>query len=203
MIALAVGSNVAVLVRLYGALLRPLPVADGDAFVVSYLVDRELRQDTRAVSHVVFDAWRAQARTLTSMAAIAPYRFDLIGDGAARRVEAGVVAGAFFETLGVAPALGRTFTEASARESGESACVISHSLWQARFGGDAGVLGRRIDAGGLSFVIVGVMPRSFDRWRGLAEENVGAGRRRAAFLGGEDQAGLLLVTTSSAGCRMG
>ena len=168
-IALAVGSNVAVFSALYGALLRPLPVADGDRLVVSYLVDRELRQDTRAVSHVVFDAWRAQARTLTSMAAVAPYRFDLIGDGAARRVEAGVVSGAFFETLGVAPALGRTFTEASARESGEPACVISDSLWQARFGGDAGVLGRRIGAGGLSFVIVGVMPRSFDRWRGLAE----------------------------------
>ncbi len=168
-IALAVGSTVAVLSALYGVFLRPLPVTNGDRLVIAYLVDRELRQETRHVSHVVFREWETNATTLTQVAAIGAHRFDLTGDGPARRVEVEVVSPGFFEVVGVAPLLGRTFSEPSVTGSGEFPCVIGYDLWQSRYGGAADVLGRQMRSGDLSFVIVGVMPRSFDRWRGKAD----------------------------------
>ena len=68
----------------------------------------------------------------------------------------------YFQTFGVRPALGRFFHISETREpAGEPVAVISHRLWQRRYGADSGVLGRTISAGGTTFTIIGVAARGF------------------------------------------
>jgi predicted permease len=66
-----------------------------------------------------------------------------------------------FEALGATPLLGRTFTEGEDRPGAEPVIVISHGLWQQELGSDPGVLGRRLEVGGIARTIVGVMPPGF------------------------------------------
>lgn len=68
----------------------------------------------------------------------------------------------FFATLGVGPQIGRAFTAAEDQPGGERVMIISHSLWQRRFGGDPGLIGRTIEYNGESYVVIGVMPADFD-----------------------------------------
>src|SRR6266852_4827125 len=81
---------------------------------------------------------------------------DLEVNGVSEFVAAEVVSANYGVVLGVAPALGRWFTSES-----EPVAVISHAVWQNRFGGSANVLGRRIGSEAQSYTIVGVAPRAF------------------------------------------
>ncbi len=67
----------------------------------------------------------------------------------------------FFHVLGVGPFLGRGFLRAEARPGGPRVAVLSHGLWQARFGADPGVLGRHLTINGEDYTVVGVMRRGF------------------------------------------
>ena len=77
------------------------------------------------------------------------------------RVPAAYVVGPFFETLGVAPALGRAFSREEGRPGDPTAVVLSHGLWQRAFGGDPEILGRRIQVDATPVTVVGVMPADF------------------------------------------
>ena len=66
-----------------------------------------------------------------------------------------------FETLGVAPLLGRAFEDADAAAGPSSPIVIGHGLWQRRFAGDAGIVGRSIQLDGQARTVVAVMPAAF------------------------------------------
>jgi predicted permease len=168
-LAAAVGSNVVVFGALYAVFLRPLPVADDDRLVVAYLSDRALQQEPTAVPYALFRDWQTHATTLSSVAAIGRYSLDLVGEGAARRVDVEVVSPEFFETLGVRPARGRTFSELRASDAGAAPCIISHALWQSRFRSRPDILGQAIRTADSAFVVTAVMPAGFERWRGRAE----------------------------------
>jgi putative ABC transport system permease protein len=77
------------------------------------------------------------------------------------RVPSAHVVGPFFQTLGVAPALGRVFSREEDRPGDPSAVVLSHGLWQRAFGGDPDVVGRRISVEGKPVTVIGVMPEDF------------------------------------------
>lgn len=64
-------------------------------------------------------------------------------------------------TLGVAPALGRTFTDDEDRPGGPSVVLLSHALWQRRYGGDRAIVGKTIQVDGTSREVIGVMPAGF------------------------------------------
>src|SRR5690606_15183497 len=85
----------------------------------------------------------------------------LTGGEWAERVGAARSSANLFEVLGVAPLLGRTFSEAEA-EGRESVAVVSHEFWRSRFGGAHDVLGRMVDLNGAVLRVVGVMPEGFD-----------------------------------------
>ena len=88
---------------------------------------------------------------------------EVIDEGeAARYVNGAVVTGTFFEVLGVEPVLGRALTSADDIEGAEPVLVISHGLWQRRYGGSRDVIGRRVALGDQRFSIVGVMPPDVD-----------------------------------------
>jgi putative ABC transport system permease protein len=120
-------------------------------------------RDDAPISYPQFQEWRSSG-AFEDLAALMPSRLDLVGGEAAERVNVAQVSDNFFTVLGVQAALGRVFTTGD-RTASETPAVISDALWRRRFGGDPAIVGRRMTAGDLQVVVVGVMPRRFERWR--------------------------------------
>jgi putative ABC transport system permease protein len=132
-IALAVGGSVAIFSVVYGLLFRPMVVPDADRLVVARSQDARFPGVSSPVSFPQFQDWEVSAPALERVAAVGDIRFDVTGESGAERLAGQAVSSNFFETLRAPPAFGRTFTSTDA---GSSPCVISHRLWQGRFGGD-------------------------------------------------------------------
>jgi putative ABC transport system permease protein len=157
-LALGIGATTAVFSIVYGVLLRPLPYPDADRLVRVYAT-RDGAQWT--ASPPDFTDWRAQATSFEDLAALTTTSLALTGDGPARQHAGAQVTAAFFSVLGVAPALGRGFTEAHEVPGQDGVVVLSHALWSDQFGADPGVLGRTLRLDGVDYEVIGVMPPGF------------------------------------------
>ncbi len=162
-LALGIGATTAIFSAVDAALLRPLPFADPGRLVIlrgvrvpfapnGVSAEPSESPDLRTVS--------AMPDVFSRTAAYAPGGLNMSGDGEALRVNVGLVTTGFFGTLGVVPAMGRGFTDEEGRIGGALVAVLSHGLWQRRYGG-VPVLGKAIVLNGHSYEIVGVMPRGF------------------------------------------
>ncbi|MFL6227268.1 MAG: ABC transporter permease [Pyrinomonadaceae bacterium] len=164
-LALGIGANTAIFSAVNSVLLRALPYAAPDQLVLAWEVTPKGRQTT--VTPADFLDWRAQAASFSELAATSGVDFTVTDEGEPARVRGASVSTNFFRLLGTSPALGRTFDGDGATAGDWHTVVISHSFWQSRFGGDAGVVGKTITLNGAAYQIVGVMPREF-RWQNLA-----------------------------------
>lgn len=165
-LALGIGANSAILGALRTTLLAKIPFPDGDRLVLLRTYPEWNPALSNAASIPDYVAWKLQSRSFESMgASIADHSRDFGAeeDGRpAERIEGHGVAPSLFATLGVQPLLGRTFTEEEAEiDHPAPVMVLSHSLWQRRFGGDPGVLGKQVRLSGSNLTIVGVMPPDF------------------------------------------
>jgi putative ABC transport system permease protein len=149
-LGLGIGANASIFSALNSVLFRPLPVADPGRLVMLG------RGASAYFSHPDFQDLQARGRVLPGLTASFPMESDLEVDGVSEFVAAEVVSANYGSVIGVAPARGRWFTSET-----EPAAVISHAVWQSRFGGSANVLGRRIGSEAQSYTIVGVAPRAF------------------------------------------
>jgi hypothetical protein len=122
-----------------GILLRPLPYPEPDRLAVIWERNIARARGQNVVSMEKFEAWQERSRSFTAMAALMPDRATLAGDEP-ERVYGAAATGDWFEVVGVAPALGRGFTEADVA-TGAPVVVLSDGLWRERFGADAGVVG--------------------------------------------------------------
>lgn len=171
--ALGIGANAAIFSVINAVLLRPLPYGDPDRLVMIWETDEKTGGATGGVSYPDFEDWRAQSGSFQRMAAVRTLEANVIGSGTPDRLRGAVVTSDFFRLLGVAPALGRAFLpEEDAPDRGR-VVILSHGLWQSRFGGDPGVLGKtvRLEGDGLQgegYLVIGVMPPGF-RFRRDAE----------------------------------
>src|SRR6202035_2859045 len=84
---------------------------------------------------------------------------DLTGSGEPERVDIAIVTEDYFQVIGTDPMLGRTPTPEEHKTGRTQVAVISHRLWQKRFGGDPGAVGRSITVGGAPLTIIGIMPQ--------------------------------------------
>jgi putative ABC transport system permease protein len=110
------------------------------------------------VSPADFRDWQTEVVNLEQLAAWSGWLADLSGEGEPERLSACLVTANFFATLGVRPAHGRLFP-ADANEPGAShEAIISHGLWQRRFGGDTNLVGRTIQLTRESYTVVGILP---------------------------------------------
>jgi putative ABC transport system permease protein len=161
-LALGIGANTAIFSVVDATLLRPLPYADANRLVVLW---ETFASDTSAhmVSPANFQAWREQSSTFEKVAAFRDTTMALTGAGDPVEVAVERATDNFFATLGVEAALGRAFLPEDSSQSAPRVAVISHALWQRRFGGDPAVVGRTIDLDGQPTVLVGILPESF-RW---------------------------------------
>jgi putative ABC transport system permease protein len=159
-LALGIGANTAVFTVVYAALLKPLPFAEPRQLI--YVHDTYPAVFNASVSWPKFVALRDGARTIASLAAIAPRNLNLTGRGEPLQVAAMQVSGDFFTVFGVGPQFGRLLNRDDDVPNGGQVMALSYALWQRRFAGDPKIIGQAVNVDGQPFTIVSVMPASFN-----------------------------------------
>jgi len=161
-LGLGIGANTAIFSVVENVLLRPLPYRDPSALVQIW--NTYLPQFPQAGnSPGDFQDFKRQARSYSGMAAFVdiPEGFNLTGEGEPQRLEARYATSGFFSLLGIQPVAGRTFTPEEDKPGASSVVMLSHRLWQSRFGSDPASVGRTLMLDGRGYTLVGVLPASF------------------------------------------
>lgn len=159
-LALGIGVNTAVFSVVYAVLLRPFPYKDAGRLVIVWEQNPSRSWTTNIVSAANFNDWRKQNTVFTGMAAVDPTSFNLAGD---EPIEIGGerVTANLFSLLGVDPIRGRGFRPEDDSPASTPVAIVSYGLWQRRYGGDAGLIGRPVILDGRSYPVVGIMPPNF------------------------------------------
>jgi len=159
-LAFGIGANIAIFSAANDFLLLPLPFPNSGRVVMVKQYDQRLLQSgwTDAPS---FKYWLDRNSVFDQIAAWSGGQRNLTGPEGPERVNGKEVTASFFQVLGVRPILGRAFTEAEDRPGGARVVVISHSLWQSRYGGNPVVLGKAMFLDGRDYTIIGVLPGGF------------------------------------------
>ena len=163
-LALGIGANTAIFSVVDQLLLRPLPYPEGENLLMVYeefVGPRAGLGDRLFASPANWLDWQRENRTLEGLAAWRTLPITLTGAGEATRLNGQQVSHEFFALLRVTPLLGRTISEDDDRPNAPRVVVMSHRLWQTRFGGDPNILGRFIQLNDRPFQVVGVMPAGF------------------------------------------
>ena len=158
-LALGIGANTAVFSLVYAVLLRPLPYQDPTSLVV--LNETTPRVGTVSVSYPNFLDWRAQGHSFSQMAAVHGVGFNLAGVSQPENISGDAVSPNFLSMMGIRPFLGRDFGASEEKAGTEPVVLLSYSLWQSHFGGDANAIGRTIRLDGRGYTIVGVLPPNY------------------------------------------
>jgi predicted permease len=159
-LAAGIGATVTVFSIVDAWLLRPLAFPHADRLVVGLAATRERPAEPAVfLPYRSYVAWKERSRSFDVVSATFRRSFLISGQGDATAAMGMSVSDEFFQTMGVAPELGRAL---SARDANADAVVISHGFWERQFGRSAGVLGTRITLNGRPHEVVAVMPRDFD-----------------------------------------
>jgi putative ABC transport system permease protein len=156
--AVGIGINTAVFNVVNGVLLRPLPYPDFDRITLVWMDNRRQGIKEDIASYPNYIDWKTQSTSYQHMAAFFPLAFSLTGAGEPERLQGVMVTANFFDVMGVQPMMGRLFTPENETPGKDGLVLISHGLWQRRFGGTQDVIGRTISLGGRQHEIIGVMP---------------------------------------------
>jgi putative ABC transport system permease protein len=188
-LALGIGANTAIFGIVDAVLLRPLPFKDQSRLVTLWESNAAKGQTHGAVGGANFTDWRNQNQVFESLAAYFSWTYNLTGNDEPQRLTAAVVSAGFFQTLGAEAALGRALLPEDDQEANENVVVLSHALWQSRFGGSSEVIGRTIMLNNRPHTVVGVMPGDFDFlddkteiWRPMAISPQDAQNREGKWL---------------------
>jgi putative ABC transport system permease protein len=160
-LALGIGGMTAMFSVFDAVLIRALPYTDADRLVMIWVdmgkTDVTSRHNPTPAEWI---EWRRLNTVFTDLAASQQAEATLSGDGEPEQAPARSVTWTFWSVLGVQPLLGRVFTEDEDNHSGR-VVVISHGLWQRRFGGTSDIVGRKISLNDEPHEVIGVMPRNF------------------------------------------
>ena len=166
-LALGVGANTAMFTVLNTVLLRPLPYGDPSRLTLLWTDDVARGLHAESTSYQTISDWRQQSQAFESIGYYSAGRATLGSGADGERTRAALVSGNLFHVLDVAPALGRSITEAD-DQSAAPIAVISHGLWQRRFNANPSIVGMPLvldgwngKAGLDTLTIVGVMPAGF------------------------------------------
>ncbi len=186
-LALGIGANAALFSVVNGVLLNPLPYPQPEQLVT--LHQSKPNFATGAIPYPNFRDWQKENQTFSAMAISRGAGFSLIGAGEAERVRGRWVSATLFSALGVKPALGRDFAPGEDERGVAPVVLISAELWQRKFGATPDALGKSLTLDDKSYTIVGVLPASFDLYRGtdvyapIGQWNTPALQNRFAALG--------------------
>ncbi|MEE8521094.1 MAG: ABC transporter permease, partial [Gemmatimonadota bacterium] len=161
-LALGIGANTAIFSVVNGVLLRPLAYEQPDRLVT--ITESNPVQDREGfnVSYPNYLEWKKQSRVFEQIAAVRTMSVTLTGGDEAARVLLSLISRELFAVLRVEPALGRGFLAEEDRPGADPVVILSHGLWQRRFGADPEVVGKTIAINGSSSTVIGVMPPEFE-----------------------------------------
>ncbi|MGH9309656.1 MAG: ABC transporter permease, partial [Vicinamibacterales bacterium] len=156
-LTLGIGATTAVFTVVNSVLLRPLPYESPERLVVA------LHGPTASapVSPADFLDYRRDARSFERLGAAQAWGATLTGGERPERIPGLRVSDNLFALLGVAPEIGRTFAPGEDQPGRDRVVVLSHGLWQRRFGGDRSIVGHAVQLDGEPYDVIGVMPASF------------------------------------------
>jgi putative ABC transport system permease protein len=163
-LALGIGASTAVFSVVNAILVKPLPYPNSERVVAPWrLAPPGVNLGYNEIPWGLknFQVMSQATNTFQTLAAFKSDSFNLTGVGEPVLVEGIRASAGFFATLGVTPVLGRAFTAAEDRPGREHEVVLSHVLWQDRFGGDPAVVGRSVNLNGDAYTVIGVMPAGF------------------------------------------
>ncbi|HKC63387.1 MAG TPA: ABC transporter permease, partial [Pyrinomonadaceae bacterium] len=158
-LALGIGANTAIFSVVDAVLLRPLPYPAPDQLVMlwSSMKAQGIPQSGSAMPD--YREWRDQNRSFAGLGAFYYTDYNLGGEGfEPERAQGARVTANVFDVLGVKPAMGRVFLPEEEQYGRHHVVLLSHGLWQRRYGSDPNIVGRAINIGGDPFTVVGVMP---------------------------------------------
>jgi predicted permease len=161
-LAVAIGANSAIFSVVNGVVLQPLPYPESDRLVVvghtaPIAGFPEVPQATGT-----YVLYRDEATTLEGLTMFWDGAVNLTGTGEPEQLSAAGVTRTLFDVFRTPPAFGRGFAEEEMLPDGEKVAILSHGLWQRKYGGDQGILGRSVTIDGESRRVIGVMPAGFD-----------------------------------------
>ena len=160
-LGLGLGATVGIFAVLHGVVLSPLPYPESDDLVVPTFRAPGVGVRSLSTSEPMYVHLRKRSRTLEEVAVWETTAVNLSGAEGSVRVRSIRVSGTFFEVLGVPPARGRPIRPQDARPGAPAVAILSHGLWQRRFGGDPEIVGRTLPVAGRTTEVVGVMPAGF------------------------------------------
>jgi putative ABC transport system permease protein len=161
-LGLGLGASTAVFGVVDALLLRPLPYREPDRIVTLWQTHPQRPGERGEVAPANFLDWRERLRAFEHVAAANPWAYDYTGGAEPEVVFAIRVTEGFLEALGTTPVHGRGFLPEEYRAGRERVALVAHGLWQRRFGGDPGVVGRAIPLDGQPYTVVGVLPADFE-----------------------------------------
>jgi putative ABC transport system permease protein len=157
-LGLVIGANGAIFSVLEAVLIRPLPFVKPEQLVLLFGKDRAAARNS--ISPVDLEDW-ARAHSFQSVAAWQAQSVNLTGVEEPARVIGAFVSSTYFQMLGVRPVRGRLFAKEEDRPGAGRVCVVSHGLWQGRFGGDPSLVGRSMILNGEAYTVAGILPEGF------------------------------------------
>jgi predicted permease len=161
-LALGIGANSTILSWISATLFNPIPGAANTDRMLHIQRGERSEHPTPPLSYPDFVDLRANVKSFSGMIAEHQYYISITGSGKPERIYGELTSADYFEVLGIQPYLGRTLISTRANErAGAPIAVLSYSLWQNRFAGDPGIIGKTIQLNRHPYTIVGVTPKGF------------------------------------------
>ncbi|HXG65767.1 MAG TPA: ABC transporter permease [Blastocatellia bacterium] len=181
-LALGIGANSALFSVVNAVLLRPFPFGDPEHLVIVWETKLQRNLPFMFASPPNYADWREQNQVFEEMAAFFPGSFFLTQDGEPAQVPGARVTASLFPLLQVQLLLGRTFSPEEDRPGGPKAVVLSHGLWQRRFGADPNLVGTTILLNDQPHTVAGIMPPDFNFPPPIALEGTAPAERADLWL---------------------
>lgn len=161
--ALGIGVNTALFTVVRSVLLMPLPFKDPSRLIQLYEKSPDSRHPYSYVVGGMYAAWKKQAPSIEQMGVYGTSTVNLSDNGSElpERIRYADGSWDLFTTLGIAPELGRLFSASEDSPQGAATVVLTHSLWERRYGGDRNILGKTIQLNSHPYTVIGVLPVSF------------------------------------------
>ena len=158
-LALGIGANTAIFSVVNAVLLQPLPYDEPDRLI--FLNEKSPVLDEMSISYPNYLDWKSQNQSFEKMGVYNRASYNLTNYGEAERIITGQGSADLFAALRVNAALGRLYTNEEDRPGGTPVVVLTHGLWQRRFGGKTDIINQSLTLNGKSFTVIGVLPKTF------------------------------------------
>src|SRR5215203_2945313 len=161
-LALGIGANTAIFSAINALLLKPLPFPELDRIVAIWdkLPSRGVLHNEVTVANYV--DWQSQNQSFEQLALYRWWNANLTGVETPERLQGFLVTANFIDTTGMKPIMGRNFTAEENQPGKDAVAIITHSLWQRRFGADPNILNKTITINSIARTVIGVMPEQFN-----------------------------------------